>query len=559
MKFRPAIGESDFRSIRQAGHGYIDKTAFISELLYEPAKVLLFPRPRRFGKTLNMSTLGYFLRRSDEDLTHLFEGLDVSRDPRAMKHFQKYPTVSVTFKDVKARTFTSAMVGIREQLVDAFHAHRALLDEKRLDPTRTSQFERILNGEAQDDELQHAFKWLTQALHEVYKTPVVVLIDEYDTPIQSGYLYGYFDEVVLFFRNFFSSVFKDNGALFKGVLTGILRVSKENMFSGLNNIRVHSILSERYATAFGFTESEVASIIQPEKLEEVRAWYNGYLFGGQVIYNPWSILMYIDEGALKPYWVNTGSSELIETLAVKRGAGLTENSEILLHGGAIEVIVDDNIVLREIENAPDALWNFLLMSGYLKLVSFHYAEDGTAQGQLAIPNREIKKVYRDMFQNWLHRLSPNPSYVPELVKALFKGDAATMQTILEQILLRALSYQDPGGRDPEKLYHGLMLGLLVHLESQYDVRSNREAGFGRADVLLRPKTKVRPGAVLELKTCGPKDKPEDMLATAAKQIRERKYAADVETSGASVVYEYAVVFDGKEAWVKRVEDILAPN
>lgn len=558
MKFRPAIGESDFRSIRDRGAGYVDKTNFISEVLDDMNPVLLFPRPRRFGKTLNMSTLGYFLRRSDEDLTHLFEGLAVSRDPQAMKHFQKYPTVSVTFKDVKARTFASAMVGIREQLVAAFHAHRSLLDEKKLDPTRTLQFERVLNGEAKDDELQHAFKWLTQALHEVYKTPVVVLIDEYDTPIQSGYLYGYFDEVVLFFRNFFSSVFKDNGALFKGVLTGILRVSKENMFSGLNNIRVHSILSERYATAFGFTEAEVASIIQPEKLEEVRAWYNGYLFGGQVIYNPWSILMYIDEGALRPYWVNTGSSELIETLAVKKGAGLTQQSEALLHGETIDILIDDNIVLRDIEKKTDALWNFLLMSGYLKLAKLELIQ-GRYRGSVCIPNQEIQLVYEDMFQNWLKELSPNPSYVPELVKALFKGDAATMQAILEEILLRALSYQDPGGRAPEKLYHGLMLGLLVHLESQYDVRSNREAGFGRADVLLRPKTKGRPGAVLELKTCGPKDKPENMLLTAAKQIRERQYAADVLASGASIVYEYAVVFDGKEAWVKRVEDILAPN
>lgn len=558
MKFRPAIGESDFRSIRDRGAGYVDKTNFISEVLDDMNPVLLFPRPRRFGKTLNMSTLGYFLRRSDEDLTHLFEGLAVSRDPQAMKHFQKYPTVSVTFKDVKARTFASAMVGIREQLVAAFHAHRSLLDEKKLDPTRTLQFERVLNGEAKDDELQHAFKWLTQALHEVYKTPVVVLIDEYDTPIQSGYLYGYFDEVVLFFRNFFSSVFKDNGALFKGVLTGILRVSKENMFSGLNNIRVHSILSERYATAFGFTEAEVASIIQPEKLEEVRAWYNGYLFGGQVIYNPWSILMYIDEGALRPYWVNTGSSELIETLAVKKGAGLTQQSEALLHGETIDILIDDNIVLRDIEKKTDALWNFLLMSGYLKLAKLELIQ-GRYRGSVCIPNQEIQLVYEDMFQNWLKELSPNPSYVPELVKALFKGDAATMQVILEEILLRALSYQDPGGRAPEKLYHGLMLGLLVHLESQYDVRSNREAGFGRADVLLRPKTKGRPGAVLELKTCGPKDKPENMLLTAAKQIRERQYAADVLASGASIVYEYAVVFDGKEAWVKRVEDILAPN
>jgi hypothetical protein len=234
---------------------------------------------------------------------------------------------------------------------------------------------------------------------------------------------------------------------------------------------------------------------------------------------------------------------------------LTANSEALLHGETIDIEVDDNIVLRDIERRRDALWNFLLMSGYLKLVDLRYDENGQALGRLAIPNREIRKVYRDMFRNWLDQVTPSPAYIDELVKSLFAGDASNVQKILETILLRALSYQDPGGRDPEKLYHGLILGLLVHLESQYDVRSNRESGLGRADVLLRPKTPGRPGVVLELKACGPNDKPKDMLDAAAKQIRDRRYAAEVKAAGAAPVYEYAMVFDGKQAWVKRVDEM----
>lgn len=558
MKFRPALGQSDFRNMREMGAGYVDKSSFISHLLDDINSVALFPRPRRFGKTLNLSMLGYFLRKSEESLYHLFDGLEVTRDARAMAHFQKYPTVSVTFKDVTADALSGAMVGIREQVISAFDTHRYVLDNPKLSSTKARQFRSVLDGTIGDDELQYSFKWLTQILHQHHETPVVVLVDEYDTPIQSGYMYGYFDKMVLFFRNFFSSVFKDNVSLFKGVLTGILRVSKENMFSGLNNIEVYSILTEEHATSFGFTENDVAAIVEPEDVAEVRAWYNGYLFGGQVIYNPWSILSFIKRGVLQPYWVNTGSSDLIEILATKKGAGLTEKSEALLHGETIEAEVDDNVVLRDIEHTTDALWNFLLMSGYLKLAKLEVRE-GRYYGELCIPNKEIRLVYHDVFRRWLHRVTPSPAYIDALVKALLSGDAASVQKILEEILLRALSYQDPGARDPEKLYHGLLLGLLVHLESHYDVRSNREAGLGRADMLLRPKTPGRPGAVIELKACGPKDKPEDMMMAAAKQVRDKKYAAEIAASGATPVYEYAMVFDGKEAWVKRVEDVLSAD
>jgi hypothetical protein len=473
-----------------------------------------------------------------------------------MEHFQKYPVVFVTFKDVKAATFASAMTGVREQLVSAYHEHRHLLAQNQLDPTRASQFQRLLAGEVSDDELQYALKWLSQALYEHHGERMVILIDEYDTPVQSGYSNGYFDQIVGFFRNFLSAALKDNVALFKSVLTGILRVSKENMFSGLNHISVRSIIDEPYSTSFGFTDEEVAAIVESDRLEEVRSWYNGYIFGGHVIYNPWSILHYIGEGLLKPYWVNTGSSDLIETLALKRGLGLSEKSAVLLNGGAIDVPFDSNIVLRDIERSPDAFWNFLLFSGYLKIVDLKL-EMGEYIAKLAIPNLEVRLVYRDMFKRWLYIADPSSDYTDALVKALLCGDARMVQKTLEHILITAMSYHDAGGRQPEKLYHGFILGLLVHLEKQYEIRSNRESGLGRADMLMRRKTSGRPGVVIEFKARDEEENVDAVLKDAAKQVRERKYATELAASGATPVYEYVIVFDGKKAWVKLVDDALA--
>ncbi|MBK9259911.1 MAG: AAA family ATPase [Polyangiaceae bacterium] len=555
MKFNPALGESDFRKVRESGAGYLDKTSFISEVLGDMSSVTLFPRPRRFGKTLNLSALAYFLRQSSEDVSHLFEGLAVTRDARAMAHFQKYPTLYVTFKDVKATTFEQMLNGVRTQIGALFVEHAYLLDDPKTDPITANTFRRFFDGTASRQDVESSLWILSRALFAHHRKHVVILVDEYDTPIQAGYTHGYFDEVVLLFRNLFSAALKDNVALFKGVLTGILRVSKENMFSGLNNIQVYSILDRDYATCFGFTEDEVASIVDPTRLEEVRTWYNGYIFGGQVIYNPWSILNYIKRGMLQPYWVNTGSSDLIEQLAARQGMALSEKSSALLNGETIEIPIDDNIVLRDIERQPDALWNFLLFSGYLKIakLDFHM---GRYTGHLCIPNNEIRQVYEDMFRNWLKKADPDWSLTKDFVKALLGGDAARVQELLGRILLTAMSYQDPTGRAPEKLYHGFVLGLLVHLESQYDVRSNRESGYGRADVLMRPKTAGQPGVVMEFKVPFGKETPEQALLEAAKQIRERQYAAEVASAGAAPVHEYAMVFDGKQAWVKRVDELI---
>lgn len=555
MPFVPALGQSDFRALREGGASYVDKTASISQLLADPTQVVLFPRPRRFGKTLFLSALAYFLERGNEDLTPIFQDLAVWNDPVARAHFQQHPLLFLTFKDVKHRSHKDAMDGIRLEVRALYGKYRDLLVSGALHADEARDFERMLNGEATDTELSRSLKLLSDILARRHGRKVIILIDEYDTPIQSGYLNGFFDEVALFFRNFFSAALKDNTSLFRAVLTGVLRVSRENLFSGLNNVYVRSLLDEAYATTFGFTEPEVAAILPPERLDEVRAWYDGYLFGGQVIYNPWSILSYIKTGQLRPHWVNTSANDLLQDLLTRRGLGLSAETEALLRGEPVEAILDESIVLRDLDHQPEALWSFLLFSGYLKPVALR-DEPGEIVASLAIPNLEVRVAFRSLFRSWLRRGLAERRYMHDLVTALLGGDARTLEALLERLLLTVMSYQDPAGREPEKLYHGFVLGLLVQLESDYEVRSNRESGYGRADVLVRPRSPGRPGVVLELKVPQRDETPEQALAAAAQQVRARRYAAELVAAGASPVHELAVVFDGKRAWVRQVDDAL---
>lgn len=556
-KFIPAMGQPDFRTLRRSNHGFVDKSFFIREVLTDSSLVVCFPRPRRFGKSTNLSMLGYFLRKADEDLTDIFEGLEVTRDPDVMKHFQKYPVISISFKDVKGNTFASAIKSMREQIVTAYREHLYLFAPGRVEDTLVQQLESVRTGKVDEDGLVFSFKWLSHALYEYHKERVVILIDEYDTPMHAGYSHDYLDEIISFVRSFLSACLKDNSALFKGVMTGILRVARENMFSDLNHIKVHSIVDPNYATSFGFTENEVREIIDPDRFNEVRDWYNGYVFGGQVIYNPWSILGYIQDGLLKPYWVNTGGTQLIESLAVKQGMALSDKSAMLLNGGSIDTIVEPHIVLRSIDQNPEAFWNFLFFAGYLKPIDLQLIE-GAYHAKLAIPNKEVFIVYRDLFQQWLYRRDPNYAQSKEFVKTLFAGDAPGVQEALETIMLSAISVHDKGPADqqPEKLYHGFILGLLVHFKDQYEVQSNPEAGYGRADVLMRSKQPGKPGAVMEFKVKAPAAAPEVALVSAAKQVREKQYAASLHAAGVERVYEYAMAFDGKKVFVEHVDDVL---
>ncbi len=371
-RVRFPIGISNFRMLRQEGYRYVDKTALVEAVISEDSQILLLPRPRRFGKTLNLSMLRYFLEKSPEDTRPLFAGLAAASSEIARPHFQRYPVVFLTFKDVKPTSWERCLEGIAGVLSGLYGEHRYLLSEGNLAPEDAKIFVDILERRATFGVSVEALKVLTRLLGKHHGERVVILLDEYDSPVHAGYAKGYYDEVIAFFRDFLSSGLKDNPYVFKGVLTGILRVAKESLFSGLNNIDVFGILRPEYAAYFGFTEREVQALVeaagQEKQLDGIRSFYNGYLFGGEAIYNPWSVLCFLHDARkeLLPYWIDTSSNDLVRELLLGGPKGVREEVEQLLAGGTIDKPIDENIVLRDVSSRSDAVWSFLLFTGYLK-------------------------------------------------------------------------------------------------------------------------------------------------------------------------------------------------
>ncbi len=530
---RLPIGVSDFRELRETGLRYVDKTAFLADLLDVADKVLLFPRPRRFGKTLNLSTLRCFVEKTTEDARSqsvamgtqaspnpsaqraLFAGLAIADRPDAWEHFQRYPVIFLTFKDIKANTFALALSAIRLEIAHAYEDHRYLLEDGGLTEQQKERFVQILGGEGDEALYWSALRDLSAHLHRHHGEKVAILIDEYDTPIHAGFGAGYYDSAVQFFRNFLSGGLKDNPHLWKGVLTGILRIAKESIFSGLNNLSVHGVLSPAFADAFGFTPEEVARLAEDSgrtgALPDMERWYNGYRFAGQVIYNPWSVLNFLasQDGVLRPYWVSTGSMDLVRDLLLSRAGDEEGDMETLLRGKSITKLVDENVVLRDLPPSGDAVWGFLLFTGYLTATRVRQ-RDELVEVRLKIPNREVRAAYRTVFKTWLSRALGDGARVLSLARALLAGDAETAERLLEGLLLRSLSFHDTGEApgEPERVYHAFMLGLLVWLGPRYRVSSNREAGHGRCDLMIASRTPGQPGVVMETQD-GPQGEARD--------------------------------------------------
>jgi hypothetical protein len=551
------IGLSDFRNLRQGGFAYVDKTGLIEAVLGGGAEVVLAPRPRRFGKTLNLSMLRYFLEKSAEDRRPLFAGLYVEGSAIARPHFQRYPVISMTFKDVKTQSWDECLAEVAEVLARTFGEHGHLLTDGSLTVAEAKVFTSILERRAAKAQLVGALSLLSMLLARHHRERVVILVDEYDTPIQAGYTNGYYDDVVTFFRSFLSGGLKDNPQLFKGVLTGILRVAKESLFSGLNNIAVYGILRPELAPWFGFTEPEVRGLVAsagpPELLDGIRAYYNGYVFGGHAIYNPWSVLSFLasaDKG-LRAYWVDTSSNDLVRQLLLTGPQGARAELETLLAGGTIDKRIDENIVLRDVSTRADAVWSFLLFTGYLKAVETNLVE-ARLWCKLAIPNVEVAIGLRDMVQTWLETLAGGSDELGAMLDALLRGDAPVVERLLARMVSTSLSYFDTASPEPERFYHGLVVGLLTSLSPRYEVRSNRESGYGRCDVMVLPKAAGQPGVVLELKRVDAEagETKERALAAALRQIRARDYAAELRARGAAPVHEMAAVFEGKKVYVR---------
>ena len=544
MVLRIALGQSDFLRLRRDDAVYVDKTHFVSEVLTDLAQVLLFCRPRRFGKTLNMTTLRAFVERSDADVRPAFAGLAIEGAGDAVwRHFQGHPVIFLTFKDVKERHFGDAWKSIR-RLIQAEAARLNRQHELALRPS-------LLDPTAEPGDMSYALTELTEAIHRVVGDPPILLIDEYDTPLHTAHVNGYFDEAIDFFRPLYGAALKDNAHMERAVLTGILRLAKESVFSGLNNVAVHSVLSDRYADAFGFTDAEVDRLsalaaLSSEVREGLRRVYNGYRFGAFDIYNPWSVTSFLrsttDE--LDPYWMNTADNTLIRELLVERGHAETTQIEVLLRGGSIEATIDEHVTLRDVGKRPEQLWTFLLMAGYLRVDSVR-RHDAERVATLRVPNREVLESLRSLVRR---EVDARPGGGADIADALFRGDAEAFAALLQELLERVLSYHDLGGRKAERVYQAFICGLLVTLEPTHRAESNREAGFGRADVLVTPKRPGLPGVAMELKVAT--SDVEAALDAGLAQLRAKDYAAPLRAAGADPLRLVCAVFDGKHVAVK---------
>jgi len=552
MKQLP-IGISDFKELIETDYYYIDKSLFIKEIIDSSSKVLLFPRPRRFGKTINLSMLRYFFDCHEKDGHKLFENLDIWQAGEKYRERQgKHQVVFLTFKDVKKDNWEQCLQHIKSVLQKEIIRHDYLLKSDLLNKYDKRHLLNLLENKGSEVDFENSLSLLTECLATHFKTRPFLLIDEYDTPIHIGYLKGYYEKVMSFLRNLFSGGLKDNRYLEKGVVTGTLRISKESIFTGLNNLDTFTLLSNYFSNWFGLTEEEVNTILADFSLkdhkEKVSRWYNGYCFGQDVIYNPWSIINYASKpsNGFQTYWINTSSNELIRDLVVKGGEYLKEEIGYLLNGQEIEKPLDENIALNELGAYDEAVWNLLLFSGYLKVVK----KTGDNYG-LAIPNQEVDKFYRSIITRWLNTVVGSQRQ-QQLLQALVSGEIKRFSRLLQEFVVSMLSYHDTGGAEPERVYQAFILGMLVGLQSEYQVDSNRESGYGRYDVMVIPKDKSKKGIIIELKTIDDYhgDTVEQTLESALEQIDEKQYAQELLDRGIKDVVKLGIVIDGKRVWVK---------
>jgi hypothetical protein len=559
------IGQSDYALLRRKGMTYVDKTLWVADVLGSASLIHVVPRPRRFGKTLNMSTLRYFVERTTEDRADLFADTAVwtAETGRYRQHFQRYPTIYLSFKDLKAESWERLWPALHQTLAEEFDRCMAVLTELGFTPTKPADLGWLQQYRTapDPDTCTAMLSKLTDWLHQATGERSIILIDEYDAPLHSAWQRGYWDTAVPFFRNFLSTGLKDNNHLYKGVLTGILKVAKEGIFSGLNHTDTSSILTSKMSSRFGFTEDEVADLAAitgcSDQMSVIQQWYNGYQFGQvppHTMYNPWSILSFLSKhpDAPQAFWKNTSDNALIRALMVRNTSIIGNAMERLLHGEVLERRIDENVALQELDARTDNLWALLLFSGYLSPVNLE-GSDGSGLVRFKIPNQEVRSIFAETFLYWLSTgADPDgEDNLDTLSAALLTGDQSTAQELLQRRLLASLSYHDIGARPVEAVYHAFVLGMLVHLEGTHRVQSNRESGFGRADILIIPK-KRGPGAVLELKRIIGDETPDSAIEKAVAQLNDRDYAAEVRSAGATEVHQFAVVFDGKRCWVRVV-------
>ncbi|WP_206154957.1 AAA family ATPase [Clostridium muellerianum] len=556
MVKRISIGITDFKEIVNDNYYLVDKSLFIKEIIEDGSKVLLLPRPRRFGKTVNMSMLKYFFEKTDEDNSLLFKELNINKHKDIMERQGSYPVIYLTFKDEKYLNWKDCKSGMKFIIGSEFKRHKYLLESNILDDEEKEIYKDVMNLKAEDIYYYKSLLSLSIYLFKYYNKKAVIIIDEYDVPIQSGYTSGYYEDIISFMRNFLSGGLKDNVYLEKAILTGILRVARESIFSGLNNLNVYSILKNKYSSYFGFSEAEIEEVFKyykvESKLDEVKSWYNGYVFGENIIYNPWSILNYVNnyEEGLQPYWINTSSNDLVKSLITKGGQQLKSELEDLIRNKSIIKEINENIEMKEIDKSTENVWSFLLLSGYLKTINKVRKSDRRLVCELAIPNIEVKYLYNEIIMSWF-RESINNDEFNFMLKSLINGDIKTFGKILKKFVLSSVSYFDISGQESEKVYHAFILGMLIALSEDYEVKFNRESGYGRYDVIIIPKDKNKIGIIMEFKKVD-RDEKEDLKKAAEdglKQIKERDYKQELVMREIKNIIEVAIAFEGKDVMI----------
>lgn len=558
MRRRWPVGVSDFKELVEDGYYFADKSLLIKDIVDSGAKSILLLRPRRFGKTLNLSMLRYFYEKTEMDHSRLFRPLQIWKQGDAYRIKQgQYPVIYLTFKDVKALDWEACQDHMKRVIADEYARHREMLGEPSMTETERETFRGIIQLQEASAAYEQSLKKLSALLTARYGRKTVILIDEYDTPILEGYLNGYYKEAVSFMRNLLSGGLKDNVHLEKGILTGILRVAKESVFSGLNHLDAPSLWDEEFSRYFGLTQEETEALLQEDEatapshsMDEVKRWYNGYRFGTTTIYNPWSIVNYAAKAnhAFRPYWVNTSNNDLIRMLVTKSGPEVKADLETLLAGGGIRAMLNDHVVFESMDRSPSVLWSFLLFSGYLKLADVHY-KDGEPIGTLALPNLEVETLYLQIITDWFHQ-SIYPAKHRMMLQALLDDDKETFEHIFCEFVRESFSYFDSSGAEPEKVYHAFVLGLSVGMRETHTVKSNRESGYGRYDVMLVPRSLQDPGFVMEFKKVQPsKETLQQAAAAALRQIDERAYDEDLRSLGVRVIRRMGIAFEGKQVCI----------
>ncbi len=545
------IGISSYRDAC-TNYYYVDKTLLIRDILDERAKVSLFTRPRRFGKTLTMDMLKTFFEISAEDTSILFQDKDIWKCGKKYQNHQgKYPVIFLSFKDVKCDSWKDTYKLITQIIDLEFQRHSVLNESKKV--TIKKYYQRIISGEADEGEYAFSLKHLSQMLREHYGIAPIIIIDEYDTPIQQGHTKDFYDKIVEFMRNLFSGCLKDNDTnLSFGFLTGILRVAKESIFSGLNNLSINSILDDKYSQYFGFTSEEVramaASYDASEKYNEICEWYDGYKFGNTEIFNPWSVINYFNKNC-KPerFWENTGSNAIIGEVLAGADEEIFENLNDLLQGKAIITYVDTNVIYPEIKRNPSSVYSFLLVAGYLKVWETGITDHGDLICKVSLPNKEIALVYKKEIINQLQQFT-SQSVATKIQEALFTQNVEKLQRNIQKYLLESVSNYDI---PTENSYHMLLLGLCAIMSDKYYITSNREAGKGRFDIQLMPKNISMPGFLIEVKAekrCS-EQKLEDLSQIALKQIEDREYGIEMLSKGIMKIFKFGIAFSGKEVQI----------